>query len=100
MIISHWHIYRLHNKFDVKQIRPFELLLREEHCQRVQERMYTIISMSECVYLSCPIFKFNDYKKKQERNMLVTNFGVYNLKGSGKSAVYLRCQKEDRRLEN
>jgi hypothetical protein len=30
--------------------------------------------------MSCPVFKFNDYKKKQERNLMVTNLGVYNLK--------------------
>jgi len=34
------------------------------------------------VFLSSPVFKFNDYKKKQERNILVTNLGVYNLKGN------------------
>jgi serum/glucocorticoid-regulated kinase 2 len=32
--------------------------------------------------MSCPIFKFNDYKKKQERGLLITNKAVYNLKGS------------------
>lgn len=32
--------------------------------------------------MSCPIFKFNDYKKKQERGLLITNQAVYNLKGS------------------
>jgi serum/glucocorticoid-regulated kinase 2 len=32
--------------------------------------------------MSCSIFKFNDYKKKQERGLLVTNLAVYNLKGS------------------
>ena len=32
--------------------------------------------------MSCPIFKFNDYKKKQERGLLITNAAVYNLKGS------------------
>lgn len=34
------------------------------------------------ILLSSPIFKFNDYKKKQERNILITNLGVYNLKGN------------------
>lgn len=32
--------------------------------------------------LSAPILKFNDYQKKQERNILVSNKGVYNLKGN------------------
>lgn len=32
------------------------------------------------VLLSSPIFKFNDYKKKQERNILVSSMSVYNLK--------------------
>ena len=36
----------------------------------------------EIIYMSCPIFKFNDYKKKQERGLLITNFAVYNLKGT------------------
>jgi len=39
------------------------------------------------VLLSSPIFKFNDYKKKQERNILVTNQGVYNLKGNSNHNV-------------
>lgn len=30
--------------------------------------------------MSCPILKFNDYKKKQERNFLITTHAVYNLK--------------------
>lgn len=37
---------------------------------------------SETILMSCPIFKFNDYKKKQERGLLITNAAVYNLKGS------------------
>lgn len=41
----------------------------------------------ESVYISCPIFKFNDYKKKQERNLMVTNFGVYNLKDKGNNSL-------------
>ena len=32
--------------------------------------------------MSCPIYKFNDYKKKQERNLLITNMAVYNCKGT------------------
>lgn len=32
--------------------------------------------------MSCNIFKFNDYKKKQERGLLITNQAVYNLKGT------------------
>ena len=39
----------------------------------------------EHLLLSSPIFKFNDYKKKQERNILITNTGVYNCKDTGKS---------------
>ena len=37
---------------------------------------------AEIIFLSCPIFKFNDYKKKQERRLLVTNLAVYNVKGT------------------
>lgn len=40
----------------------------------------TILVNEECVYMSCPIFKFNDYKKKQERSLLITSHAVYNLK--------------------
>lgn len=36
--------------------------------------------MPEAILLSCAVFKFNDYKKKQERNLMVTTHGVYNLK--------------------
>lgn len=43
--------------------------------------MYHSINL-EIIYLSCPIFKFNDYKKKQERSLLVTNLAVYNVKGT------------------
>lgn len=32
--------------------------------------------------MSCQIFKFNDYKKKQERNLLITNLAIYNLKST------------------
>jgi serum/glucocorticoid-regulated kinase 2 len=32
--------------------------------------------------LSSALFKFNDYKKKQERNILITTMAVYNLKGT------------------
>jgi|JI6StandDraft_1071083.scaffolds.fasta_scaffold23539_3 hypothetical protein len=35
---------------------------------------------SETILMSCSLFKFNDYKKKQERNLMVTTAGVYNLK--------------------
>ena len=38
----------------------------------------------EQILLSSPIFKFNDYKKKQERNILVTNCRVYNCKDTSK----------------
>ena len=41
----------------------------------------------ENIVLSCAIFKFNDYKKKQERSLMVTNKNVYNLKGKGKMLV-------------
>ena len=34
----------------------------------------------EYILLSSPLFKFNDYKKKQERNILITNCKVYNCK--------------------
>lgn len=33
----------------------------------------------EIVYLSSPVVKFNDYRKKQERGLLVTSQAVYNL---------------------
>jgi serum/glucocorticoid-regulated kinase 2 len=36
----------------------------------------------EIIFMSCNIFKFNDYKKKQERGLLITNQAVYNLKGT------------------
>jgi len=45
------------------------------------------LSNLEVVLLSTPIFKFNDYKKKQERNILVSNQGVYNLKGNSISII-------------
>jgi hypothetical protein len=35
---------------------------------------------AEQILMSSPIFKFNDYKKKQERNILITNARVYNCK--------------------
>ena len=35
----------------------------------------------EQIFMSCQILKFNDYKKKQERNLLITTKAVYNLKG-------------------
>ena len=41
-------------------------------------------SYQEHLLLSSPIFKFNDYKKKQERNILITNTGVYNCKDTSK----------------
>jgi hypothetical protein len=41
----------------------------------------------EYVLLSSPIFKFNDYKKKQERNILITNLRVYNLKDTSTSCT-------------
>ena len=40
--------------------------------------------------MSSPIFKFNDYKKKQERNILITNMGVYNLKGTNSISPYIQ----------
>lgn len=43
----------------------------------------TLIHISENILLTCVIFKFNDYKAKQERNLMVTNKNVYNLKGTG-----------------
>jgi len=41
----------------------------------------------EHLLLSSPIFKFNDYKKKQERNILITNTGVYNCKDTSNYLV-------------
>lgn len=41
-----------------------------------------MFSYVEIIKMSCPIFKFNDYKKKQERGLLITSLAVYNLKGS------------------
>ena len=57
------------------------IFCREEYCQRVQEQWYSRPYI-EIVFLSSPIFKFNDYKKKQERNIMITNLGIYNLKGT------------------
>lgn len=34
----------------------------------------------EKIMMSCAIFKFNDYKKRQERNIMITNKAVYNFK--------------------
>ena len=42
---------------------------------------------SETILMSCLIFKFNDYKAKQERNLMITNRNVYNLKGTGSQVV-------------
>lgn len=44
--------------------------------------MYTFLYL-ETILLTCAISKFNDYKKKQERSLMVTNKNVYNLKGKG-----------------
>jgi len=38
------------------------------------------LDAKETILMSCSLFKFNDYKKKQERNLMVTTAGVYNLK--------------------
>jgi serum/glucocorticoid-regulated kinase 2 len=38
----------------------------------------------EHIILSAPVFKYNDYKKRQERNILLTNKSFYNLKGKSK----------------
>ena len=32
--------------------------------------------------MSCNIYKFNDYKKRQERNFLITSHAIYNLSGT------------------
>lgn len=36
----------------------------------------------ERIIMSCNIYKFNDYKKRQERNFLITTHAIYNLNGS------------------
>ena len=36
----------------------------------------------ERILLSCNLFKFNDYKKRQERSLLVSTKNVINLKGT------------------
>lgn len=36
----------------------------------------------EKIIMSCNIYKFNDYKKRQERNLLITTHAIYNLNGS------------------
>lgn len=49
----------------------------------IQKWMYfSYLIYIELVYMSCPIFKFNDYKKKQQRNLLITSLAIYNLKGT------------------
>jgi serum/glucocorticoid-regulated kinase 2 len=59
---------------------------REVDREGVQERRYPHHD-AETVFLSSPIFKFNDYKKKQERNILVTSMGVFNLKSTSTPPV-------------
>ena len=66
---------------NVREDRFVGIFCREEYCQRVQEQWYSRPYI-EIVFLSSPIFKFNDYKKKQERNIMITNLGIYNLKGT------------------
>ncbi|EGR30805.1 protein kinase domain protein [Ichthyophthirius multifiliis] len=39
------------------------------------------LEQGEKILLSCQIFKFNDYKKRQERNFCVTTHAIYNLDG-------------------
>ncbi|EAR83724.2 Serine/Threonine kinase domain protein (macronuclear) [Tetrahymena thermophila SB210] len=36
----------------------------------------------EKIIMSCNIYKFNDYKRRQERNLLITTHAIYNLNGS------------------
>jgi len=38
--------------------------------------------------MSCNIYKFNDYKKRQERNLLITTHAIYNLNGSSKNRYH------------
>ena len=44
-----------------------------------------VISFMIClerILLSCNLFKFNDYKKRQERSLLVSTKNVINIKGT------------------
>ena len=41
----------------------------------------------ERILLSSPIFKFNDYKKRQERNFCITTHAIYNLDGTSKNRL-------------
>lgn len=41
-----------------------------------------LYSTKERIIMSCNIYKFNDYKKRQERNFLITTHAIYNLNGS------------------
>lgn len=49
---------------------------------------------AETITLTCAIFKFNDYKKKQERSLMVTNKNVYNLKGKGRDGGYVDIRRK------
>ncbi|CAK78829.1 unnamed protein product (macronuclear) [Paramecium tetraurelia] len=40
------------------------------------------LDQDERILLSCNLFKFNDYKKRQERSLLVSTKNVINLKGT------------------
>ncbi len=57
-----------------------------------------ISDILECVFLSCPIFKFNDYKKKQERNLLITNFAIYNCKANS-TLLLIKPLKEESKFK-
>lgn len=48
----------------------------------------------ESILLSCAVFKFNDHKKKQERNIMVTLKGVYNMKGDSKLWEYSAIRRK------
>jgi len=40
-----------------------------------------MFDLLERIIMSCNIYKFNDYKKRQERNLLITTHAIYNLNG-------------------
>lgn len=46
--------------------------------------------------MSCNLFKFNDYKKRQERSLLITTKNVINLKGTCmlSSPIYLAVKRK------
>lgn len=72
--------------FNVRQDRFVGVCLLKIDRKIIQKRWY-FCHDAETVFLSSPIFKFNDYKKKQERNILVTSMGVFNLKGTSTPTI-------------